>query len=209
MGEGDATRDATGPSAPSQEKGSRLRSSMSGPEKLSRRERLLRHSLRVSLALIGIAAFSTLVYVTLVPRVIERFEAGYTQHLQRAVTVADPEEVLVALGHAIRYAEANGLTQGNTSDPPTPANDLLAWQRVLISSTASVVALPSDASVTERRLVLGRIREALVDPASGGLRMPEGLNLYPHQRAYLYWIFGSQGLVVIGGPLLFLRRFIC
>ncbi len=208
MGEGAAARDASDPPAPPQEKGSRLRSSMSGPEKLSRRERLSRYSLWISLVLIGIASFSVLEYALIVPRVIERFEVGYTRHLQRAVTVTDPVAVVLELEQAIRYAELNGLVQGNTSDPPTPANDLLAWQRVLIASAASVVALPPDASVIERRLVLGRMREALVDPASGGLRTPEGISTHPHNRLYWYWISGSYVLALIGCIGLFLRRFI-
>lgn len=136
--------------------------------------------------------------------VLARFDVGYAAPLQRAATATNPRAILADLGRAIHYAEANGLTQGNTSDPPVSSNDLLAWHRTLIATYAEVVTLTPETPALARREILGRVRARLIRPTPPRLRCPQDLPLFPYQGWYDVWLFSSLG----GFILLSLRSLI-
>lgn len=133
-----------------------------------------------------------------------RFSAGYREPLHQAVVTTNPEVAFRDLQRAIRYAEANHLTTGNTSDPPRPETDLLAWHRQLIAASAKIATITSATPVEERRQVLDHVRRSLTDAAHNP-RVPEDMSLYPGHLWYRPMFNFSIGLALCG-LILFLIR---
>lgn len=140
---------------------------------------------------------SLIVCGTLVLERGKRFEEGYVQPLTKAVEATDPDIVLDHLDRAIKYAERHGLTHGNTSDPPTPRNDLAAWHRALLAVEADSGKLDEDSTLHDCRQVRKRTRTALLDPNTHELRYPRAMALYPWHHVYIDWgYFTVAGVLV-------------
>ncbi len=117
------------------------------------------------------------------------FQDGCGRYLQRAADTTDAEVAFASLDHAIRYAEANGLTRGHSFYPPTPANDVGAWYARLRGARAKIAALTPATPYLERREAFIRLRATLLDPAPPGrLRIPKYAELHPYQ----YRVWGVQ-----------------
>lgn len=128
------------------------------------------------------------------------FENGCARYLQRAVDTTDAEVAFASLDHAIRYAEANGLTRGHSFYPPRPANDVGAWYARLRAARAEIAALTPTAPYLERRAAFTRLRTTLLDPAPPGrLRIPEYAELHPYQYRAWGLLLGSAILAALTG----------
>lgn len=109
------------------------------------------------------------------------FSQQYVQPLRAAILATDPEVMLLNLQRAIRYAEMSGFADGNTTRPPRPEGDLLAWHRTLIAATADVATLTPTTPIEERRQVLARVRARLAT-AEYEPRLPQDIDAFPHHR---------------------------
>ncbi len=124
---------------------------------------------------------------------LQPFSRQYVQPLQTAVISTDPEAVLLSLQRAIRYAEANGLTHGDASQP---SSDLLTWHRTLIAAAAEVATLTPTTPIEERRRVLARVRQ-MIAGSDFQPRVPEAMtDSLPNRRLMQGLLWAALACVV-------------
>jgi hypothetical protein len=143
-----------------------------------------------------------------------QYEIQCGGHLARAAnansTVLAEKELAVAL----KYIEANNLTEGNTSVFfPTPANDLAFWHENIKSAHTEIAKLAAQEQTgalngIEQTNALLKLRESLTTHGEKGESVtdPDNIAVYPHQMIteFLSWgtlvlVFGSW---VIAGAML-------
>lgn len=154
------------------------------------------NSMRTALSVLFGLIATIIVIVWIVASVTFSINCG--DYLKRA---GDSNTIALAeknLAQAIRYAEANDLTDGNTSVLwVSPKNDLGFWYQNLSESLEELRMVSPHASQLEKSNVLLKLRETLLDDSGDGgpsVTMPEGISIYPHNRA-MFWGFWVSALL--------------
>ena len=121
-----------------------------------------------------------------------QIDMGCYQYIKRAADASSVDVAKRELGKAIEYAEENGLTEGIVSIfLKQPKNDVGFWYENMKVAYAELEALPEDSTPLEKTNVLMKVREALTDDdGDGGVTVtkPDGLDIYPNNVAYFWWI---------------------
>jgi hypothetical protein len=114
-------------------------------------------------------------------------------HIKLAADANSIELAKSELKIAIDYAEAHGLTEGYTSVLfRVPTDNLAFWYTNMKSAYQELCELPTDATPLERTNVLMKLRETLMDSGEKGdhVTKPDGISVYPHNKAYAYTAIG-------------------
>lgn len=105
---------------------------------------------------------------------------------------ADANSVDIAEKHltsALKYLEANGLTEGKTHILiSSPTKDISVWYENLKSAQAQLRELKAREDLTEMEEsnALMKLRETLLD-ADGAVTYPDNISCYPNHRL-LFWL---------------------
>ena len=117
------------------------------------------------------------------------FSIKCSQYLKRASDANTIELASQNLGVAIKYLEANNITNGNTGVILTqPENDIYFWYSNLKGSLAELEKVKPETSLLERSNLLIKLRETLLDQSKEGMTIthPDGISLYPHNKTYCF-----------------------
>ena len=134
------------------------------------------------------------------------FDIECEGHIKLAADANSIELAKTELKTAIDYAEAHGLTEGYTSVWfRVPTDNLAFWYNNMTSAYKELCDLPTDATPLEKTNVLMKLRETLLDSGEKGdvVTHPDGISVYPHNKAYAYTALGFFGLMVLFMVLLF------
>lgn len=125
---------------------------------------------------------------------------GYLKHAADANTIPLAYQ---ELSKAIKYVEANELTEGYTSIfYKTPSDDIGFWYQNLKASQAELQNL-KPTSALERTNVLMKLRETLTDSGERTkVTYPRGLQLFPHNQLWAFLIISAFILFFTGCALL-------
>lgn len=113
---------------------------------------------------------------------------GYLTRAANANSIELAEENLT---RAIEYLENNNLTSGQVSIfLRQPKNDITYWYKNLKSAQAQLQNINTDEiSNLEESNILMKLRETLTENSSDGtiLVLPEGIEIFPKNVAFLLW----------------------
>ena len=132
-----------------------------------------------------------------------QFDRKCEGHIKRA---ADANSVALAkqeLDQALNYIEKEGLTEGYTSVLySTPDEDLAFWYQNLKSAQENLgkVDVEKISDLEESNLLI-KLRETLVDHSGSSVDVtfPLGISIYPLNKLFCWWGYGSLLLICIGG----------
>lgn len=130
-----------------------------------------------------------------------QFNIDCKGHLKLAADANSIELAKRELKTAIDYAEANGLTNGYTSVWfKVPTDNMEFWFSNLQSAYNELCELPEDVTPLEKTNVLMKLRETLTDDGEKGtsVTVPDGISVYPHNKAYAYSAIFFVLLALIG-----------
>ena len=150
------------------------------------------------LAVVATLAFGAWLTVRIVKDV--QFDLNCTQFLKRAANASTIDLAKEDLSKAISYAEKKHLTEGVVSILfHQPKNDVGYWYQNMLQAYSELDNLSENASSLEKSNVLMRVREALTDQTDSGVSVtvPDGIEIYPHNVAYFWWMLISLILSVI------------
>ncbi|TSC58114.1 MAG: hypothetical protein Greene041619_803 [Candidatus Peregrinibacteria bacterium Greene0416_19] len=129
------------------------------------------------------------------------YERDCGGHLKRAADANTIELADQELAIAVRYLEANRMTEGYTSIVYTvPSEDVGFWYRNLKASLEELRKIPSDASQLEKSNVLLKLRQTLLDHKGSGEEVtnPVGISVFPHNTLYMIWAVVGLILFIVG-----------
>lgn len=120
-----------------------------------------------------------------------KFQRGCEGFLKRAADANTVELAVQETDKALKYIEAEGLTEGYTSVIyRTPDEDLGFWYTNIKSANNELKNLSPDATQLEKTNVLMKLRETLLDSGGQGkqeVTVPEGTSIYPYNKLFFFW----------------------
>lgn len=135
-----------------------------------------------------------------------QFDRNCEGYLKRAADANNVPLALIQLEMALKYIEANKLTEGSTHILySTPDLDLGFWYSNLKDANENLKKLETDKlSSLEESNTLMKLRETLLDHSSEGdtVTIPEGISVYPYNVLFCIWGLLSFCLALFIGILI-------
>ena len=139
------------------------------------------------------------------------FSIGCEGHMKRAADANTIEMATKEMGTVVHWAKKNGRTHGYTSFfsfYQKPDKDIGFWFENMNSSLEELRSVSPEADNLEKSNMLMKLRETLLDEGQGvAVTYPKGIEVYPHNLAYLIWGTISMFLCIISMCVAFDRRY--
>src|SRR3989344_5024230 len=138
------------------------------------------------------------------------FDIKMGDYLKRAADANTIELALDNLTTALRYAQFEKLTSGNTGVLwKTPARDVGFWNQNLRASYLELVRVQPEATQLEKSNILLKLRETLLDHGHDGdtVTIPPEISLFPENALYFWWGWLSAVLVIVSFGVAGIRKF--
>lgn len=166
----------------------------------------------VALTLVGVLAFLVWLVVIIVAGI--QYDRRIGGHLELASIANQPATAIEELKLAIQGMDADGITcnqprQCYTSVLYTePDEDVGFWRQNIEQTLADLEALPPDADHLKVSNTLLKVRETLTTEGKDGssINDPSGISLYPNNRAFAWWGWGSFSLACLAFCTILWRR---
>jgi len=123
------------------------------------------------------------------------FDRNLGGYLKRAADANSVELAVQELEIAVKYMEANRITEGYTSIIyTTPDEDVGFWYSNIKVSLDQLKALPAKAAQGEKDMALLKLRQTLLDHNGGKevITCPAGISVFPYNT--IWAIFGCLAI---------------
>lgn len=122
------------------------------------------------------------------------FRWNCRDYLKRAADCSSVDTCREELDKAIRYAEDNGLTSGNSAAfIKTPECDVKFWYDNLVNASSALEDVLPESTPLEKSNVLMRVRETLLD--GNVVTCPPNIGYYP--KVLSMYVINTLGLVTL------------